>query len=235
MRFIKSIVALITGGAMGSDKSNKMPVLASEDVEELKSKMAKLQSRVDALEVLPTQVDVIEGRLKKSFLPQLHFGFNLFSIMVVILLIAILASIVAVGMKWDFLRLMDLMAYLFPIGAGIFAGLGFYIRKPDLGSDEGKTLITEVNCFKTSVLFLFLGVISYLLSKAIAYDFVLSAFGFFGTGISLFSVHINSENMNRGPTRIDRRFRPIVLSIFAVNILASVTWGIILLSRFNWN
>ncbi|QHG86793.1 hypothetical protein EBN15_07050 [Xanthomonas cucurbitae] len=154
--------------------------------------------------------------------------------MVVLLVISILASIIAVGVKWDLIRLMDLMAYLFPILAGVFAGLGFYIRKPDLDSAESGPVITEVNCFKVSVLFLFLGIISYLLSKGLIQDVVLSAFGLLGSGVSLFSVIINSGRMNKAPTVADKVFKPIVRLIFILNLLASIGWALILITRFDW-
>ncbi|MEA9733982.1 hypothetical protein [Xanthomonas campestris] len=235
MRLIANLRRIVSRISNGESHNQQISFQVRSDLDGLDAKVSELKIRMDALEGIPDQVQAIEVRLKDSFLAKLHFGVNPFSIMVVLLTISILASIVAVGVKWDFIRLMDLMAYLFPIGAGVFAGLGFYIRKPGLGSVESESIITEANCFKTSVLFLFLGVVSYLLSKGLIQDVLLSAFGFLGSGVSLFSVIINSGRMKEGPTVVDRAFKPIVRFIFIINLLASIGWGAILVTRFDWS
>ncbi|WP_236611509.1 hypothetical protein, partial [Xanthomonas fragariae] len=65
--------------------------------------------------------------------------------------------------------------------------------RPSLDKEGGGNFINEVNCFQTSAAFLSFGVIAYLLSKGVAYDAFLTSFGFIGSGISLFSVLINSK------------------------------------------
>ncbi|UQY86238.1 hypothetical protein LQE85_12090 [Stenotrophomonas rhizophila] len=234
MRLIASLRRIVSRISNGESHNQQISSQVRNDLDGLDSRISELKIRMDALEGIPDKVQAIEARLKDSFLAKLHFGANPFSVMVVLLFISILASIIAVGVKWDFIRLMDLMAYLFPILAGFFAGLGLYLREPDLGSVESRPIITEASCFKVSVLFLFLGIISYFLSKDLFHDVVLSAFGLLGSAVSLFSVIINSGRMNEGPTSADKAFKPIVRLIFTLNLLASIGWALILITRFDW-
>lgn len=138
MRFAQLLSGLVVGFFGGSRVRRQQFPVVSDDVLKLRADISHLNERIKDLERVGTKVEVIENRLSKSFLAQLSFGFNLFSVLLVAVVIASLSAIVVVGMKRDFLAIMDLLAYLFPVWAGIFAGLGFYTRKPGLDKEGGR-------------------------------------------------------------------------------------------------
>ncbi|WP_146096095.1 hypothetical protein [Xanthomonas arboricola] len=198
---------------------------------EFEETISKLEKRISALEKNDDKISKIENKINSEAEPKLTIGSNLLTLVIIALVTAIIVGGLVIANSRDLIKLANYLAYVFPLFAGMSAGIGLYARKPKLGETDPAGNYSEALYFQLSIWFLLSGLCAFFVSTKMQGDIFLNLFGFTGTVISFFSFIKNKENLREGGTKGDRRFRPLAKLIFAFNIIASIGWAAMLIFR----
>ncbi|UXA69969.1 hypothetical protein M0D46_02375 [Xanthomonas prunicola] len=198
------------------------------DFEEI---ISKFEKRLSILEKNDDKISTIENKINSEAEPKLTVGSNLLTLVLIVLVTAIIVGGLVIINSRDLIKLANYLAYVFPIFAGMSAGIGLYVRRPKLGEIDSAGNSPEALYFQLSIWFLLSGLCAFFVSTKMQGDIFLNIFGFAGTVISFFSFIKNKENLRDGGTKGDRRFRPLAKLILAFNVIASIGWAAMLIFR----
>jgi len=229
MSIINFVTKIFKNGLQTDNEVRPTKIATSTDFEEI---ISKFEKRLSALEKNDDKISTIENKINSEAEPKLAIGSNLLTLVLIVLVTAIIVGTLVIISSRDLIKLANYLAYVFPIFAGMSAGIGLYVRRPKLGEKDSARNSPEALYFQLSIWFLLSGLCAFFVSTKMQGDIFLNIFGFAGTVISFFSFIKNKENLRDGGTKGDRRFRPLAKLILAFNGIASIGWAAMLIFRW---
>lgn len=147
-----------------------------------------------------------------------------FKVVLATVLVIILGAFCFFAFQDSVKALLDYCAYAFPILAGIVAGVGVYLERIGFLEGADKKSKVDTMCYQTSVLTLFMGLVSYLSLKVGPLGVIWISFGFAGSILCSALVIVNNARLRKGASDIDQKFTPIARALLVISFAVSGMW-----------